>query len=39
VLAVFMEILAGWVVRDNLTLNVLMLIWPVDAVAAWQAAG
>lgn len=39
VLAIFMEILAGWVVRDNLTLNVLMLIWPVDAVAAWQAAG
>ena len=39
VLAVFMEILAGWVVRDNLTLNVLMMIWPVDAVAAWQAAG
>jgi hypothetical protein len=35
-LAVVFELLALAVVRDNLTLNVLMLVAPVDAVRAWQ---
>ncbi len=36
-LAVAMELLALAVIRDNLTLNVLMLAWPLDAVRTWQA--
>ncbi|MDT1061769.1 DUF2585 domain-containing protein [Paracoccus sp. CPCC 101403] len=37
-LAVGFEILTTWLIRDGLTLNVLMLFWPLDAVRDWQAA-
>ncbi|MBX7528546.1 DUF2585 family protein [Qipengyuania vesicularis] len=37
-LAIIGEVVAGIVVRDGLTLNVIMLLFPIDAIAEWQAA-
>lgn len=37
--ALFFELFTAWMIRDNLTLNVLMLVWPLDAVKQWQGMG
>ena len=39
VLALGFELFTLMMIRDNLTLNVLMLVWPVDAIRLWQAGG
>jgi len=38
-LTVAMEIFVGYSIRDNLTLNIIMLIYPNDVVLNWQSGG
>jgi Protein of unknown function (DUF2585) len=37
IIALFFEVFVGWMIRDNLTLNVLMLTAPLESVKEWQA--
>jgi hypothetical protein len=38
-IAIALELFVGWMIRDNLALNVLMLLWPLASVKAWQGGG
>jgi hypothetical protein len=39
VAVIVMEVGCALWVRDNLTLNIIMLVHPIDAIKAWQMAG
>jgi len=38
-IAVIFEVFTAIMIRDNLALNILMLVWPVEAVRTWQNGG
>ena len=38
-LTIVLELFVGYMIRDNLTLNVIMLLWPLESIRNWQAGG